>query len=100
MDGKICDQVISILIDPGYNYSYVNPDLMDRCSLNKEAHGKSWLVHLDTGTKKRVHHYLRAYAFELNGMPTSMHMNMLPLGSYNILLGMDRLCLHRTKMDC
>ena len=35
MDGKICDQVISILIDPGSIYSYVNPDLVDKCGLNK-----------------------------------------------------------------
>ena len=31
MDGKICVQVISILIDPGYNYIYVNIDLVDKC---------------------------------------------------------------------
>ena len=35
MDGKLCDQVVSILIDPGYNYSYVNPNLVDKCGLNK-----------------------------------------------------------------
>ena len=35
MDGKICDQVFSILIDHGSNYSYVNPNLVDKCGLNK-----------------------------------------------------------------
>ena len=35
MDGMLCDQVISILIDPGSNYSYVNPDLVDKCGLRK-----------------------------------------------------------------
>ena len=30
MDGKISDQVISILIDLGSNYSYVSPDLVDK----------------------------------------------------------------------
>ena len=35
MDGKICDQIVSILIDPGSNYGYVNPDLVDKCGLNK-----------------------------------------------------------------
>jgi len=29
-----------------------------------------------------------------------MHMNVPPLGSYNILLGMDWLYLHSTKVDC
>jgi len=33
-------------------------------------------------------------------MPTSTHLNVLPLGSYNILLGMDWLYLHKTNVDC
>jgi len=32
-------------------------------------------------------------------MTTSTHSNVLPLGSYIILLGMDWLYLHRTKVD-
>ena len=44
MDGKLCDQVVSILIGPGFNYSYVNPNLVDKCGLNKEVHAESWLV--------------------------------------------------------
>ena len=35
MDGKLCDQVVSILIDPRSNYSYINPDLVDKCGLRK-----------------------------------------------------------------
>lgn len=38
MDGKIYDQVIYTLIKPVSNYSYVNPDLVDKCSFNKEVH--------------------------------------------------------------
>jgi len=44
MDGKICDQVISILIDLGSNSSYVSCDLVDKCGLSKELHAESWLV--------------------------------------------------------
>jgi len=33
-------------------------------------------------------------------MPTTTHLNVFPLGSYNMLLGMDWLYLHRTKADC
>eukprot|EP00253_Pinus_taeda_P005974 PITA_05974 len=99
MDDKLYDQVVSILIEPGSNYSYGNPDLVDKCHLNKEVHTESWLVQLDVGTKKRVHHWVRACAFELNGMSTSAHLNVLPLGLYNMLMGMDWLYPHRTKVD-
>jgi len=37
MDNKLCDQVVSIFIDPGSNYSYVSPDLVDKCGLNKKS---------------------------------------------------------------
>jgi len=37
MDDKLCDQVVYILIDPKSNYSYVNPDLVGKCGLNKES---------------------------------------------------------------
>ena len=35
MDGNLYDQVVSILIDARYNYIYVNPNLVDKCALNK-----------------------------------------------------------------
>jgi len=37
MEGKFCYRVVSILIDPGSNYSYVNPDLVDNCGLRKRS---------------------------------------------------------------
>lgn len=76
MDGKLCDQVFSILVDPGSNYIYVSPHPVYMCGLNKEVHSKSWLVKLDIGINKRVYHWIRACAFKLNGMPTSTHLNV------------------------
>ncbi len=55
---------------------------------------------MDTCTKKRVHHWVISYAFELKGISRSMYVNVLPLGSYSMLLGMDWLSIHRTKVDC
>ena len=41
MDRKLCDQFISILIDPGSNYSYVSPKLVDKYGLSKELYVES-----------------------------------------------------------
>lgn len=79
MDDKLCDQIIFIFIDHGSNYSYINPDLVDKCGLKKEVHAKSWLVQFVTSTKKRVHHWVRSCALALNGMPRVVHLNILPL---------------------
>lgn len=32
-------------------------------------------------------------------MPTTTHFNVFPLGLYNMILGMDWIYLHRTKVD-
>lgn len=100
MDGKFYNQYVCILSDLGSTYIYVNPDMVGKCDLNKEVDEKYSLVKLDIGTKKRVHHWVRDSAFELNGMLTLMNLNVLPFGSYNILLGMEWLYLHMTKVDC
>ena len=77
------------MVDDGYNCTYINIDLGEKGGLNKEVHAEYWLVQLATRVKKRVNHWVRACAFELNGIPTSTHLNVFPLGSYNMLLGID-----------
>lgn len=99
MDDMLCDQFISILIDPRPNYSYLNPAMVDNSSLGKEVHVYSSLLKMATRTKKRVLHWVGACEFELNGMPTTTHLNVLFLGSYSMILGVDWLYLHRTKVD-
>jgi len=56
-------------------------------------------VQLAIGTNNRVHHWVRDCIFDFNGMATTTNLNVLPLGSYIILLGMDLLYIHRTKVD-
>jgi hypothetical protein len=36
----------------------------------------------------------------MNGFPTQENLNILPLGSYDLLIGMDWLASHKTKLDC
>ena len=36
----------------------------------------------------------------MNGLVTCVNLNVLPLGSYDILIGMDWLEPHRVKLDC
>ena len=52
--GNIIEQSISILIDLGSTHSYITPRVVDICGFKKVKHRKSWLVHLATGTKRKV----------------------------------------------
>ena len=42
--GKIVEQSVSILIEPGSTHSYITPRVVDICSFKKVKHNKSWLV--------------------------------------------------------
>jgi hypothetical protein len=54
MEGMITNCLVSILIDPGFNLSYVAPQTVDKCKLKLVRHVKTWLVQLATGTKRKV----------------------------------------------
>jgi predicted aspartyl protease len=94
VEGKIINQSVSILIDLGASHCYIDPKIVDRLHLEKSNLGKSSLVQLATGTKRRIHDMVRSCSISLNGVNTSVDMNIIPLGSYDILIGMDWLDKH------
>ena len=73
---------------------------MEVCALKKVKHNKSWLVHLATRTKRNVNEVLDKCPLVMNGLITCVDLNVLPLGSYDVLIGMDWLEAHRVKLDC
>jgi hypothetical protein len=54
IEGMISNHLVSILIDPGSNLSYIDPKVVDKCKLQPQKHTKTWLVQLATSTKRRV----------------------------------------------
>ena len=68
--------------------------------LKKLNHNESWLVQLATGTKKKVREVVEKCPSVMNGLVTCVDMNVLPLGSYGVLIGMDSLEAHKVKLDC
>ena len=54
MEGVISNHLVSILIDPDSNLSYVSPQTVDKCKFQQVKHVKSWLVQLAIGTKRKV----------------------------------------------
>ena len=87
--GKIVEQSVSILIDAGSTHSYINPRVVEICAFNKVKHRKSWLVQLATGTRRKINEVVQKCPLVMNGLSTYIDMNILPLGSYDVLIGMD-----------
>jgi hypothetical protein len=100
IEGMISNHLVSILIDPGSNLSYIAPKTVDKCKLQPHKPTKPWLVQLATGTKRRVAEVIPACQLMLGEFPTQATLNILPLGSYDLLIGMDWLATHKARLDC
>ena len=100
IEGKILNTSISILIDPSACRRYVSPKIVDECKLGKLKHDKPWMVQVATGAKQKVLEIVKECEIDLNGFPMKVNLNILPLGSYDILIGMDWLEHHYVMLDC
>ena len=100
VEGEIIEQIVSILIDPGSTHIYITIGLVQMCTLKKSKNRRSWLVQLATSTKKKVSEVVRKCPLVIDGLITFVDMNFLPLGSYDVLIGMDWLEVHKVKLEC
>eukprot|EP00253_Pinus_taeda_P010307 PITA_10307 len=99
-EGKISNLTISVLIDPGATLSYVSPKIVEQCSLQFVKFKNPWLVELATGAKRRVTAKVNDCSFTIADQPVTADLNVLPLGSYDILIGMEWLEKHWSLVDC
>jgi hypothetical protein len=67
--------------------------------LSRRKHEKYWLVQLATGTKRKVTGLVKSCSIDMNGLSTKVELNVLPLGSYDYLIGMDWLEQHHAFLD-
>ena len=58
------------------------------------------MIQLATGVKSKVTEILKHSRLSFNEMDTSIYLNILPLGSYDILIGMDWIEHHKTIINC
>jgi hypothetical protein len=103
VEGKIINQPVVILIDSGASHCYIDPKIVDSLHLEKSKLGKSSLVQLATRTKRGIHEMVRSCSISLNGVNgvnNSVDLNIIPLGSYDIIIGIDWLENHCAILDC
>jgi predicted aspartyl protease len=100
VEGKIDNQPIAILIDSGASHSYIDPNMVDKFKLERCKHEKSWLVQLDTRTKRKMNELVKDYVVKMNGVSTKAVLKIIPLRSYDCLIGMDWLEKHHIVLDC
>jgi hypothetical protein len=89
VEGKINNQPIASLIDSGAIHSYIDPNMVERFKFPKINLGKPWLVQLAIEEKRKINEMVKACPMDMNGLSTKEYLNIIPLGSYDYLIGMD-----------
>ena len=100
VEGMINHTPVTILIDPGASLSYIAPQIVEKCKLSIDKFENSWLVQLATCAKRRVTCFVKECAIVMDKFETIVKLNVLPLGSYDLLIGMDWLEQHRVILNC
>ena len=60
---------------------------------------KSWMVQLATGTKRKVVEFISDFEFSLDGKNIKTNLNILSLGSFDVINKMDWLEKHKSILD-
>ena len=80
---------VSILIDSGDGLSYISPRVVEICKLLKEKQ-KGWMVGISSNkSKRKVTELVKYCKLSFSEMDTTVKLNILPLGYWDILIGMD-----------
>jgi predicted aspartyl protease len=99
MEGKIENHSIVILIDFGAGHSYINSNIVEIFHLQRSKHKKLWLIQLDKVAKANINGSVKDCLIDINGLNTKVDVNIIPLGSYDCLIGMDWLEKHHVVLD-
>jgi hypothetical protein len=97
---KINNEPITILIDSRASYNYINANIVEIFHFQRSKHKESWLVRLATGAKRKINELFKYCLIDMNGLNTKVDVNIIPLGSYDFLIGMDWLEKHHVFLDC
>ena len=74
--------------------------MVEKCKLPVENFENSWLVQLATSAKRKVTCFVKECAVVMDHFETIVKINVLPLGSYDLLIGMDWLEQLRVILNC
>jgi hypothetical protein len=101
VEGKIDTHPIAILIDSRTSHSYIYPNLVERIELKKCNNENHWSVQLSTRTKRRINELVKYFPVSMNGFKyTKVDLNIMPLRSYYLLIGIDWIEKHRAILNC
>ena len=83
-----------MLFDLGAINSFISPSLVAKCKLEAVKKDLGWQVELALGTKVSTNSIAQKCELSLGGLVMLVDLWVIPLGSYDVVLGMDWLGSH------
>lgn len=91
---------MSILIDTGASECFISPRLLSRFPKRSSFMGKSWIVKYANQSRAKVEKCLFEAQVEFPNFSIELNLYVAPLGSYDIIIGINWLSEHKAKVDC
>ena len=77
----------------------MSPSIVEKWNLSLKKFDQPWMVQLATGTKRKVVNYVEKSDLFTSQFKTQVKLNVLSLGSYDILIYMDWMERHQVCTD-
>lgn len=100
LSGKNFGCSISILIDTGATDSFVDPNVVSKLSVRPSYMENSWKVQYGNRVERKVEQFLFCSELKLPSLGTQVNLYVEPLGSYDVILGINWLTEHKALVDC
>ena len=94
------DRYVSVLFDSGADKSFVSLDVSRLLDIVPTPLEAKYLIELADGKKIEATHTLRECRLELSGLSFPIDLMPVPLGSFDVVVGMDWLSLYRAEIVC
>jgi hypothetical protein len=98
--GTISNQNFSILIDIGAIESFISSETLKRIKVKAVEHDEFRYVEMSLGTKQKVGRRAKGCCINLGYFLMAYDLYVTILGSYDVMIGMDRLESHDAILNC
>ena len=98
--GTIQASMVVVLFDFRATNSFISPYIVEHYGLVAVRQDVSWEVELTSGARVSVSSMVHSCPIHIGKLSTMSNLHITPLGSYDVVLGMDWLYAHSAKMDC
>ena len=73
--------------------------MMENCHLTKVRNARPWSVQLAIGSKRKVTKFIANCEISIQDHVTRINLNVFPLGSYDMIIGMDWLEKYKVVLN-